>query len=79
MQMEEKQILQRVLERYINTGSIADDQVMVTCLPVDKTCCVDKIGEDGRIMMLDEYSVGGKIIRATYSLRSKTVYFSLKS
>jgi hypothetical protein len=79
MQINEKQIINRVMENYISTGSVIDDQVTVTFLPVDKTCCVDKIGEDGRIMMLDEYNLDGRIIRATYSPRSKTVYLSIKS
>ena len=79
IQSEEKQIIHRVMERYASTGSITDDQVKVTCLPVDKTSYVEKIGEDGRIIMLEEFQLDGKVIRASYSPRSKTVYLSPKS
>ncbi|MBI5840727.1 MAG: hypothetical protein HZB19_11560 [Chloroflexi bacterium] len=79
MSSEEKQIIQRVVERYIRTGSTSDDQVNVTCLPVDKTSYVERIGEDGRIILLDEYRLDGKVIWASYSTRSETVYLSLKS
>jgi hypothetical protein len=40
---------------------------------------VEKTGNDGRIIMLDEYRLDGKIIRASYSTRSNTVYLSMKS
>ncbi len=79
MSSEEKQIIQRVVERYIRTGSTSDDQVNVTCLPVDKTSYVERIGEDGRIILLDEYRLDGKVVWASYSTRSETVYLSLKS
>lgn len=78
-QSEEKQIILRVMESYINTGNAVDDQVKVISLPLDKTSYVEKIGVDGRIIMLDEYRLNGRIIRATYSTRSNTVYLSLKS
>jgi hypothetical protein len=79
MSMQEKQIILRVLEHYILTGNASDDQVKVTCLPGNKTSCVEKIGEDGRILMLDEYKLDGKVIWASYSSRSETVYLSPKS
>ena len=79
MSSEEKQIIQRVVERYIRTGSTSDDQVNVPCLPVDKTSYVERIGEDGRIILLDEYRLDGKVVWASYSTRSETVYLSLKS
>ena len=79
MQSEEKKILFRVMENYIHTNNATDEQVKVTCLAVDKTSHVEKIGEDGRIIMLEEYRLDGKIIRASYSARSNTVYLSLKS
>jgi hypothetical protein len=78
-QSEEKQIILRVMERFISTGSVTDEQVKVTCLPVDKTSYVEKIGNDGRIIMLEEFRLDGKIIRASYSPRSNTVYLSPKS
>jgi hypothetical protein len=79
MSSEEKQIILRVAERYIRTGSASDEQVNVTCLPVDKTSHVERIGEDGRIILLDEYQLDGQVIWASYSTRSETVYLSLKS
>jgi hypothetical protein len=79
MESEERKILHRVMERYIRTNSADDEQVKVTCLPVDKTSYVEKIGADGRIIMLEEYRLDGRIIRASYSTRSNTVYLSLKS
>jgi hypothetical protein len=75
----EKQIIIRVLEHYIRTGSASDDQVNVSCLPVDTTCHVEQIGEDSRIVLLDEYRLDGKVIWASYSTRSETVFMSLKS
>ena len=67
------------MEHYVRTGSASDDQVKVTCLPVNKTSHVEQIGEDGRIILLDEYRLDGRVIWASYSTRSKTVYLSLKS
>jgi hypothetical protein len=67
------------MERYIRTNSADDEQVKVTCLLVNKTSFVKKNEEDGRIVMLEEHRLDGKIIRASYSTRSNTVYLSLKS
>jgi len=78
-QSQEKQTILRVAECYINTGNTVDDQVKVISLPLDKTSYVEQIGVDGRIMMLDEYRLNGRIVRAAYSMRSNTVYLSLKS
>lgn len=78
-QSQEKQTILRVAECYINTGITDDDQVKVISLPLDKTSYVEKIGTDGRIMMLDEYRLNGRVIRAAYSMRSNTVYLSLQS
>ena len=74
----EKQILLRVVENYARTGSASDDQVKVTRLPDNKTSFVEQTGEDGRSVMLNEYSVDGKVIWAGYSSRSGTVYLSTK-
>jgi hypothetical protein len=77
MQSEEKNILKRVVENYANTGSTADEQVIIVCLPKWKTSMIEKIEEDDRTVMLDEYLVNEKLIRAGYSSRSNTVYLSL--
>lgn len=79
MQSEEKNILQRVVENYALTGSILDEQVTVICVPNGKTSTIEKTGEDGRTVMLDEYTFNNKRIRAGYSSRSNTVYLSLIS
>jgi len=79
MPSEEKIILQRVAENFLNTGSASDAQVKVTRLPDNKTSCVEQIGEDGRSIMLNEYHLDGKIIWVGYSSRSQTVYLSPKT
>jgi hypothetical protein len=73
---EEKQIIQRVVEHYIRTGSANDDEVKVTCLPDNKTSTVERIGDDGRSILLDEYRLDGKIIWAGFSGRTGTVFLS---
>ena len=79
MSLQEKQTILRVMEKYIRTGSASDDLVKVICLPVGKTSYVEKIGEDGRIIMLDEFKLDGNVIWASYSSRSDTVYLSPKT
>lgn len=75
----EKQIILRVLQHYVRTGLATDDQVKVTCLPEDKTSFVEQTGEYGRTILLDEYKLDGKVIWASYSTRSETVYLSPRS
>ena len=79
MSSEEKQIIHRVVENFVRTGNATDEQVKVTCLPVNKTSFVEQPGNDGRTILLDEYKLDGKVIWASYSARSGTVYLSLKS
>jgi hypothetical protein len=79
MASEEREIIQRVLEQYVRTGSATDEAVKVTCLPVGKTSYVERIGEDGRTLLLDEYRLDGQVIWASYSPRTSTVYLSMKS
>lgn len=76
---EEKQIIMRVVERFIRTGDVLDEQVKVICLPADKTSCVEQAGDYGRTILLDEYKLDNQVIWASYSTRSGTVYLSLKS
>ncbi len=75
----EKQIILRVLQNYVRTGSASDDQVAVVCLPENKTSTIEHTGQDGRTVLLDEYRLDGTVIWASYSTRSKTVYFSPRS
>lgn len=75
MQSEEKAILKRVVENYVQTGNAADEEVTVVCIPNGKSSTI----ENERTVMLEEYRVNEKLIRAGYSSRSKTVYLSLMS
>jgi hypothetical protein len=79
MSSEDTKILNRVMENYVRTGSVIDDAVKVTCLPANKTSYIEQSGQEGRIIMLNEYKLDGKTIWATYSARSGTVYLSPKS
>jgi hypothetical protein len=74
--MDEKQVLLRVVESYVRTGSLSDDQVKVICLPNNKTSFVEYEGVDGRSIYLDEYHLDGKTIWAGFSSRTLTVYLS---
>lgn len=76
MLSEEKKIVQRVVENYVRTGLVNDNEVKVASLPNNKTSFVEKIGDDGRSILLDEYRVDDKIIWAAYSTRTGTVYLS---
>ena len=78
MPSEEKQILLRVVEHYVRTGSASDELVKVTHLPDNKTSCVEQTGAEGRSIMLGEYRFDGKIVWAGFSSRSQTVYLSAK-
>ncbi len=78
MPSEEKIIVQRVVENFIHTGHASDEQVKVTSLPENKTSHVERIGEDGRSVMLNEYRLEGKTVWAGYSSRTQTVYLSPK-
>ena len=76
MPSEERIIIARVVENYIQSGNAHDEHISVIILPHGKTSYVEYIGEDGRSIMLDEYHSNGKIVWAGYSSRSKTVYLS---
>ncbi|HEY6073474.1 MAG TPA: hypothetical protein VIV15_08815 [Anaerolineales bacterium] len=79
MPTEGKQIILRVVERYLRTGVIEDEQVKVMCLPAGKTSFVEHTGEDSRTILLDEYRMDGSVTWANYSARSGTVYLSVRS
>ena len=76
MYSTDKQILTRVVESYVRTGSIKDEHVKVTLLPDNKTSHVEQTGEEGRTVLLDKFIVDGKIVWAGYSARTTTVYLS---
>lgn len=76
MPSEEKTIILRVVETFVRTGNASDGQVKVTSLPPGKSSYVEHSGEEGRSVMLDEYSFDGRVVWAGYSSRSGTVYLS---
>jgi hypothetical protein len=76
MLSEEKQIILRVVEHYVRTGSIEDEQVKVTCLSENKTSAIEHSGVDSRSIMLDEYKVDGISVWAGYSGKSGMVFLS---
>ncbi len=79
MYSDESQIIRRVVENFLRTGSASDEQVNVTSLPGNKTSYVEYIEQDSRSIFLDEYQVDGKTVWAGYSTRSQTVYLSPKT
>ena len=74
--MDENEILLRVTERFVRTGSTTDEQIKVICLPDNKSSYVEYIGVDGRSIYLNEFHVDGKIIWAGFSSRTQTVFLS---
>jgi hypothetical protein len=76
MSSEDRTIILRVVENFVRTGNAADEQVKVTSLPQGKTSYIEKTGQDGRAVMLDEYRINSTVVRAGYSSRSGTVYLS---
>ena len=73
---DEKQVIQRVIERFIRTGETQDEQVVVTRLPDNKTSHVERIDGEGRSVMLDEYRLDSHIVWAGYSTNSNTIFLS---
>ncbi len=76
MSSVDRTIILRVLENFVSTGNAIDEHVKVTSLPQGKTSYIEKTGEDGRVLMLDEYHILNTVFRAGYSSRSGTVYLS---
>jgi hypothetical protein len=72
----EKQLIQRVVERFIRTGETQDEQVSVIRLPDNKTSFVERINNEGRSVMLDEYRFDSHIVWAGFSTNSQTVFIS---
>lgn len=73
----ERTIIQRVIERYVRTGSIDDEQVQVTILADNKSSAMERVGEENRSVMLDEYKVDEVKVRSSYSSRNNMVYLSI--
>lgn len=74
---EERKIIHRVIERYVRTGSTEDEQVSVTVLAENKTSAMEKVDEENRSVMLDEYQIDETKVWSGYSTRSKTVFLSI--
>ncbi len=79
MSAEDRTIILRVVENFVQTGNASDEQVKVMSVAQGKSSYIEKTGEDGRVVMLDEYRMNNKVVRAGYSSRSGTVYISLIS
>ncbi len=77
MMSEEKQIILKAVEHFLQTGNTNDLSIKVTRIPDNKTSYVEQSSGDGRSIMLDEYRLNGKTIWAGYSSRSGMVYLSL--
>lgn len=77
MMSAERTIIQRVIERYVRTGSTEDEQVQVTILAENKSSAMEKDGAENRSVMLDEYKVDDTKVWCGYSTRSKTVFLSI--
>jgi hypothetical protein len=73
---DEKQLVRRIVEKFVRTGSGEDGQVQVIRLPDGKTSVVETVEAEGRSIFLDEYKVDGRIVWAGYSSRSGTVFLS---
>jgi hypothetical protein len=76
MSTTEKERIYRVLEQFAETGLAESEGVQVTCLPENKTSTLEKVGEENRTVLLDEYRVDGRVFWAAYSLRSNTIFLS---
>ena len=73
---EEKEIIRRVVEHFATTGEATDAHVTVTRLPDGKTSYVEPTADGGRGITLDEYRLGGHVVWAAYSARTRSVYLS---
>jgi len=76
MYSNDKEIIMRVVQHYVQTGDVSDAQVKVTILPDNKTSFVEDNVGGSRSIMLSEYKVDGKVIWAGYSPRLGIVYLS---
>jgi hypothetical protein len=79
MSAEDRAIILRVVENFVQTGIASDEQAKVMIVAPGKSSYVEKTGEDGRVVMLDEYRMNNKVVRAGYSSRSGTVFLSVIS
>ena len=73
--MNEKQMV-KIVEEFSRKSEPGEGLVKVTRVPDYKTVYVEQIGENGRSIVLSEYTVDGKTYWAGYSSRSETVFVS---
>lgn len=74
--MNNNQLL-KIVEQYSRQSDAGYGDIKVTRIQDQKTVFVERNGEDGRVIMMDEYKVGGATYWAGYSSLSQTVYISL--
>lgn len=76
MSLEEKRIIQRVIENFVRTGAVGDEQVEVTCLPENKSSAIEYVNGESRSVMLDEYKADGVSVWAGFGERKEMLYIS---
>lgn len=74
---EEKTVILRGIEDYLHGNIDGDGQTKITILPPGKSIFIEQNEQGSRSVMLNEYRIEGKVIRAGYSARSSTVYLSI--
>ena len=71
--------MQKIVEQFSRKAEAAEGPMKVTRVPDSKTMYVETIGEIGRSIFFNEYTVDGKTYWAGYSSRSDTVFVSQSS
>jgi len=69
--------LLKIVELFSRKSDAGYGDIKVTRIQDQKTVFVERNGEDGRAIMMDEYKVDGTTYWAGYSSHSQTVYISL--
>ena len=69
----------RIVERFSRNPDGMEEQLKVVRVPDSKTVYIETIGEMGRSIFFNEYTVDGKTYWAGYSSRSNTVFVSQTS
>jgi hypothetical protein len=71
--------LLKIVEQFSRNAGVIEGQIKVVRVPDSITMHVETIGEIGRSIMFNEYTIDGKTYWAGYSSRSDTVFVSQKS
>lgn len=68
--------MQKIVEQFSREAEVVEGRIKVIRVPDSKTMYVETIGEVGRSIFFNEYTVDGKTYWAGYSSRSETVFVS---